>query len=223
VNTPEEWAFLAARRPGLDWARLEKYVCELEHWNRAIRLVGPKDAAGIRLQVTDALLPFLFYPPAFPLLDIGSGAGLPGLVVALAFPALWGKGPVESAPRVICLEPQGKRVSFLRHAVRHLGLKGVEIVGQRAETALKGRGDLRRSFSVVTARAVAAAGELLDLAEPYLAEGGRVVLPRGDESPVFATGWRLSREIPYEGPPGFGPRRVHVYEREGLHLSGSVV
>jgi 16S rRNA (guanine527-N7)-methyltransferase len=209
VKREEPWRALSRREAGLDWERLEAYARELESWNQRIRLVGPKDVEGIRLQIEDALLPFLLCRPAFPLLDIGSGAGLPGIAIAIAL----GVGESrQSGPPVLCLEPQGKRVSFLRHVVRRLGLEGVEVVEDRAETAFEGRQDLRGRFSTVTARAVAEADTLLTFAAPYLASGGRVILPRGDEVPVERSGWRLTRQIAYAEPVGVGRRSIHVYE-----------
>lgn len=195
----------------LDFEALEGYAVELERWNRSIRLVGPKDLEGVRVQIADALLPFLHVVPAFPLLDIGSGAGLPGLAIAAGLRKRWEGGSTQ----IVCMEPQGKRVSFLRHGIRHLGLKGVEVVGERAEDALGKRPELGGYFLTVTARAVSEPGVLLSLAAPFLAVGGRTILPRGAELPINAEGWRLTMERSYEGPAGVGARTVHVYARAG--------
>lgn len=205
----EPWSVLSGRREDLDLERLEGYAAELERWNRAIRLVGPRDLAGIRLQIEDALLPFLLEPLEFPLLDIGSGAGLPGIPLAVAFPG----------ERVVCLEPQAKRVSFLRHVVRHLGLASVEVVGQRAEEATLRGSELRGGFRTVTARAVSDVGALLELCAPFLAEGGKVVLPRGGAPLPAARGWVLIYDRAYEGPQGVGPRRVGAYRRDANCLA----
>lgn len=200
--TEAAWAGAQALRPGLDVRRLEAYVAELERWNRSLRLVGPHDPEGIRIQVLDALLPFLRWPPPFPLLDIGSGAGLPGIPIAVAFP----KGAVT------CLEPKAKRVSFLRHAVRVLGLQNVEVVQGRAGAggAVSPFGD---SFAGATARAVAGVPALLGAAAPHLGAGGAVYLPRGAAGGEDVPSWTLERDERYEGPAGLGPRRLLVYRR----------
>lgn len=197
------WDLLRGRVPMLDTQSLDRFVGELHHWNRAIRLVGPRDEPGIRTQIVDALMPLLIAPPEFPLLDIGSGAGLPALPLAILHPA----------ERVVCLEPQSKRVSFLRHAARVLGLARVEVVEGRAEEAYVRRPELGRAFRTVTARAVADVATLLAWSEPYLAPGGRVILGRGGESGAEAGGWRLARWERYSGPAGMAERTVAVYER----------
>lgn len=200
----DPWAVLRAQRGDMDWSRLESYAREIERWNRAIRLVGPKDLPGIRLQITDALLPFLLVPPPFPLLDIGSGAGLPGIPIALACPR----------DRVVCLEPLAKRVSFLNQVVRHLELSNVRVVGTRAEDAIAQHPELGGAFASVTARAVAEATALAPLSRPFLGPSGRLVLPRGQEEAPSLPGWRLAEERRYEAPEGVGERRLFVYVKE---------
>lgn len=197
------WKLLAARAPGVDVESLERYAQELERWNRSIRLVGPRDLEGIRGQIADALLPFLLERPPFPLLDVGSGAGLPGIALAVAFPG----------EPIVCMEPNGKKASFLRNAVRLLALSSVRVVIARAEEALGDAPELASVFAAATARAVAEPELLLPLFEPFLRPSGRAFLPRGEEPGAPVPGWRLALDRPYEGPAGAGPRRILVYER----------
>lgn len=192
------WSPLLAFRPDADTAGLDLFVAELARWNKAIRLVGPRDEEGIALQVVDSLLPFCHEPPAFPLLDIGSGAGLPAIPLAL----LW-KGA-----RVVCLEPRDKRVTFLRHGARTLGLPGVEVAQGRAGEPHPG---LHCAFACVTARAVADVPTLLAWSAPFLAPGGKVLLGRGGEPPQEVEGWRLVYHRFYPGLPGTGERSVATY------------
>ncbi len=208
------WALLSERRPNLDEEGLEAYAAELCRWNRAIRLVGPKDLDGIRVQIADALLPFLLVPPEFPLLDIGSGAGLPGIPIAIAFAGGTLSGSPAGVSPIVCLEPNGKRASFLRHAARHRRLSHVGVVEARAEEACGSSPELRGAFRTVTARAVAEPEAVLALAAPFLAAGGRVVLPRGEEEAARIEGWRLCLDLPYRGPEGVGGRRVLSYAPE---------
>lgn len=96
------------------------------------------------------------------LLDIGSGAGLPGIILAIA----------TGRPTTLA-EPRRLRVDFLRHAVHRLGLDHVQVHHGKAAT-------LRGSFDTITARAVAALDPLLAMAVPLLAPGGVMVFPKGE-------------------------------------------
>jgi 16S rRNA (guanine527-N7)-methyltransferase len=182
-------------------AGLEAYAGELLRWNRAIRLVGPHDASGIRTQIADALAPFLFFPPPFPLLDIGTGAGLPAIPIALVFPGA----------EITCIEPLAKRVSFLRHILRSLRLPGIRVVHGRAEAALVQHPELAESFRSVTARALAAPKPLLQLARSFLVPGGLALLPRGPERASPQPGWELLADREHPSPAETGSRRLHVY------------
>lgn len=202
------WRYLASLASGLPFDAFERYVEELVRWNAAIRLVGPRDLEGVRTQVADALAPFLLSPPALPLLDIGTGAGLPGVPVSLW---LFSSHPPAGAhERVLLLEPQGKRVTFLRHAVRLLALPSTHVLQARAEEAAH-LPLVAGTFSTVTARAVAEIPQALELARPFLTSGGTVFLPRGDERPSDAPGWVLDVAAAYEGPPGVGGRCYQRY------------
>lgn len=96
--------------------------------------------------------------------DIGSGAGLPGLVLAIARPDL----------RLTLVEPLLRRTTFLDEAVVELGLPNVEVVRARAEE-LHGK----REFSVVTSRAVAPLERLLGWSMPLVRQGGALVAMKG--------------------------------------------
>ena len=99
--------------------------------------------------------------------DIGSGAGLPGLVLAIARPDL----------RVTLVEPLLRRTTFLEEVVATLALPNVEVVRGRAED-LHGR----RTFDVVTSRAVAPLERLLQWSMPLVAPSGALVAMKGSSS-----------------------------------------
>lgn len=198
------WAPLLSVAEGLPLSGLDRYVDELLRWNRAIRLVGPRDRTGIELQVVDALLPFLHLPPVFPLLDIGSGAGLPGIPLALLSPAA----------EIVCLEPRTKRVAFLRHACRQLGLDRVRVVADRTEHALDRYPELQGFARTATARAVADTSSLLRAAAPFLHSSGVVILPRGGgDPPAHFEGWECTRSLAYSVPKPLGSRSVQQFVR----------
>ncbi len=132
-------------------------------------LIGPREVPRLweRHLVNCALLG-LGIPAAGPervrVADVGSGAGLPGLVLALCRPDL----------EVTLIEPLLRRTTFLGEAVEHLGLTNVEVLRDRAE-ALHGR----HVFDVVTSRAVAPLDRLARWCLPLVAPGGRMLAMKG--------------------------------------------
>lgn len=128
-------------------------------------LIGPREAPRLweRHLVNCALLAELV-PPGARLVDIGSGAGLPGLVLAVARPDL----------TITLVEPLLRRTTFLEEAVDDLALSRVEVVRARAE-ALHGV----RRFDVVTSRAVAPLDRLLRWSMPLVEPGGALVAMKG--------------------------------------------
>jgi len=148
--------------------RLLVYVAELMKWSRRINLIArdTPEAQVIENHFLDSLtlLPLLREDEApVHLLDVGSGAGFPGLVLACVLPEA----------RFTLVEPRQKRVTFLRHLIRTLGLTNTSVVADRIEphaTAWLG------SFSHVTSRAVAEPGLFLPLVRPLATPATRVIL-----------------------------------------------
>jgi 16S rRNA (guanine527-N7)-methyltransferase len=99
--------------------------------------------------------------------DVGSGGGYPGLVIAAVLPDV----------PVTLVEPLKKRARLLVDMATALGLGSVEVLAERAEEA--GRGPLRDAAELVTARAVAPLAELLEYTAPFARPGGRLVLAKG--------------------------------------------
>lgn len=153
--------------------RLTVYRDELLAWNRRVNLTAVTEPAGVdRRLIGDALrlLPVVDGLGPARLVDVGSGAGLPGLVIKIARPAI----------DVTLIEATGKKVTFLRHAIALLGLEGAEAVHGRAEEL--GRDPRYRGrFDLATARAVAALPVLMELCLPLLRVGGRALFPKGAE------------------------------------------
>src|SRR3954451_9787803 len=128
-------------------------------------LIGPREAPRLwdRHLVNCALLGELM-PAGASVCDIGSGAGLPGLVLAIARPDL----------RLTLVEPLLRRTTFLDEAVERLSLANVEVVRARAD-ALHGE----RTFDVVTSRAVAPLDRLLTWSMPLVDPHGALVAMKG--------------------------------------------
>ena len=100
------------------------------------------------------------------LIDVGSGAGFPGLVLAIAYPKL----------KVTLLEPTRKRCDFLRLVVTTLNLANVIIANARAEDYVK---KVRGTFDLATSRAVASLPIILELSVPLVKVGGSVLVMKG--------------------------------------------
>jgi 16S rRNA (guanine527-N7)-methyltransferase len=152
--------FPSARMP------LAERYAELLATDGVVRgLIGPREAPRLwdRHLVNCALLAELI-PAGATVCDIGSGAGLPGLVLAIARPDL----------TVTLVEPLLRRTTFLTEVVDDLALSSVEVVRGRAE-ALHGE----RTFDVVTSRAVAPLGRLLGWSMPLVAPAGALVAMKG--------------------------------------------
>jgi 16S rRNA (guanine527-N7)-methyltransferase len=104
------------------------------------------------------------------LIDVGSGAGFPGLALKIARPEI----------DVTLLEATAKKVAFLRHVVKTLGLEGVEAIHGRAEDL--GHDPARREgFDLATARAVASLPALIELCTPFLKAGGHAFFPKSEQ------------------------------------------
>jgi 16S rRNA (guanine527-N7)-methyltransferase len=172
-----EWSELPGLFPGLpDAGRwlplLERHATILKQAETHTRVtsVAPEDA--VRRQYAESLEIWRIAVEATgadpaQAVDVGSGGGFPGLVMACA------------APRTnfVLVEPLQKRARLLEDAALLLGLENVQVLGERAEDA--GRGPGRGSASLVTARAVANLSELLEYTAPFAAPGGSIASAKG--------------------------------------------
>jgi len=152
------------------------YLGLILRWGRSQRLTGLTGPQAIaRELLADSLLFLRLLPPGcLSLVDIGAGAGVPGIPLAIA----------EAGLRVTLVEGRAKRVSFLRTVVRELGLRNADVLEGRAERLVLERPELEQRFDAAVARAVAGPEALWGLARPYLKPGGRLVAsgpPAGQE------------------------------------------
>lgn len=147
-------------------AQLIVYLRELSTWNASYNLTAVRDPlAMVTRHLLDSLAT-LDFVTGKAVADVGSGAGLPGFVIAIARPRM----------AVTLVESNGKKAAFMRHACRRLGLKNVTVAQERVESWQP-----EAKFDCVICRAFAAADECARLAGHLVAPGGRFLLMKGRE------------------------------------------
>lgn len=194
--------------------RLEWLAGELLRWNRTHNLTAITDPLEIREKhLADSLTLLPFLDKAQRLLDLGSGAGFPGLPLKMARPDL----------EVVSVDAVGKKIAFQRHVARTLGLSGFTAVHGRAEE-LPATPSYRSGFDIVTARALGSLGLLAALAAPLLAPGGRLIAMKGAEGAaelaaaleeLAALGFVCSRQHPLRLPVSGAERWLLVLMKTG--------
>jgi 16S rRNA (guanine527-N7)-methyltransferase len=185
----------------LDAAAVERlfvYFTELTRWNRKINLIarGTPDAEILEKHFLDSLTLLPFLDVAAPhLLDVGTGAGFPGLVCKAARPEL----------NVTLMEPRLKKVSFLRHVIRTLGLSGVTVLACRVEDE-----NLLPSnsvFSHITSRAVADIAEFLGMISRLCGPETKVICMKGPK-------WQEELQTLQKRHPALALQHIATLERE---------
>jgi 16S rRNA (guanine527-N7)-methyltransferase len=183
----------AALGIALDAGQVERFARYRElllEWNTRFNLTAITDPAEVMTRhFLDSLTVALGVPGHWEaparVLDVGSGAGFPGLALAIAFPA-W---------RVTLLEATGKKVRFLEAALAELGASNARALTGRAEDVAFSR-DERWMYDVVTARAVAALPTLLEFCAPFATVGGWLVFPKkGEIAGELAQGQRAAEIV----------------------------
>lgn len=186
--------------------RLLQYQAELLKWSRKVNLIAREttNSQVIENHFLDSLTlaPLLAGQVKVRFLDVGTGAGFPGLVLAAVLPQA----------RFTLVEPRLKRVSFLRHVIRTLGLTNTEVVADRVEPHLE---EWQGTYSHVTSRAVAEPAVFLPMIRPLVGPDTRVLLMLAHDEALAGIGqegsftgstdWRIIEEhrlsLPYSGAP----------------------
>ena len=148
---------------------LLKYLTELIKWNQKINLIGPGDLQEqVIIHLLDALCLLAHMDgDAVHFADVGSGGGIPGLVLKIARPTWTG----------LLIEARSKRAGFLRHMVRQMNLEGMDVHEGRLTPDVCRR--IGNSFGLVTLRGFASLKESLDLAAPLMAQNARLAAYKG--------------------------------------------
>ena len=144
---------------------VQKYKEHLFKWNKIHNLTGAKDEQTINEFIYDAVFPVSFLPKVKNLLDIGTGAGFPGMILAFGLPDTM----------VTLVEPLAKRASFLQFIKADLGLKNVRVIKKRIEEMDD------EIFELVTSRAVTDTDMLLKLSENFRDEKSKLLFYKGEK------------------------------------------
>ena len=165
------------------------YLDLLVKWNQKINLTSEKSSQDILLRhIFDSLQYAPFISTQDEIVDIGSGAGFPGIPLKIIYPELV----------ATLIESQRKRCSFLETVISQLGLKAIKVINDRAEKTSP-----ERLVDAVIFRGVSDIKSCLELATPFLGEGGKVVLKKGLEErgqlkqPIY--GFALEQEVVVTG------------------------
>jgi 16S rRNA (guanine527-N7)-methyltransferase len=145
------------------YAKIDQFTRILVNWNKAHNLSGAKTERDIARHIFDSLYPLTFLEDFASALDIGSGAGFPGLVLAMAKPR----------SRFTLVEPLGKRASFLQFAASIMNIDNVSVIDKRIEqTAVQ-------SYDLIVSRAVSDSKTIFDLAAPFMNAESVLLLYKG--------------------------------------------
>jgi 16S rRNA (guanine527-N7)-methyltransferase len=156
-------------------ALFTKYYEELIFWNRSISLVSVKSPLDIPVKhFIDSLTVLDFIQEkASRLLDLGSGAGFPGIPLKIVLKPL----------KLTLVESSRKKASFLKNVTRKLDLDDITIINERIESIM-GKNDHRGSYDIVISRATFKLPELIEKGAPFLSSGGTLIVMKGKNTDI---------------------------------------
>ncbi|MFQ5673339.1 MAG: 16S rRNA (guanine(527)-N(7))-methyltransferase RsmG [Nitrospinales bacterium] len=180
------------------------FIRELMRWNRQINLTAEMDEKSIfERHFIDSLQFARAMTEPGETIDIGSGAGFPGIPLKIVFPEM----------KITLLESRRKRASFLGSVLRNLGLKHIDVLQYRAEQLARSSA-YQGHFQYALLRAVAKLDSSLALGAPLIHDGGKLIIKKGvrekTEADAVCQNLALARvgEIPLTNRPGAQSRLV---------------
>ena len=211
---------LTAQVPAQAPAQLAEYGRLLLEKNQVMNLTAIREEDGVaRLHMLDCAAQLRYADfQGKTLIDVGTGAGFPGLALKILVPSL----------KVTLLDALGKRVNWLNEAAQRLGLSGVEAIHARAEEQAQVKG-FRDSFDFASARAVADLRLLSELCLPYVKVGGQFLAMKSVESgpelegaahAVKFMGGRVRETVDYTIPGTDVTHRVVLVDKVAPTLKG---
>jgi len=191
---------------------LETFMAELLDWNQGINLIGLSDRNRIINELLlDSLIPLTFIPEIGKLLDVGSGAGFPGIVIKICRPRL----------KTVLLEANHKKTGFLKQVVRLLELNDIEVINGRIER--NGFKLYPDGYNIITARALAPIERIIEWCSPFLCSEGIMIGFLGNEAEISLAESRYAMEdnslmvdrlIPYSLPGMRSGRTLAVLKKQ---------
>lgn len=161
----------------LPWIRnesldlIEKYKLFLQSKNKVLNLTRlDSDEIIYESYFLESILPYIHLGYNFEnwsdyILDIGSGSGIPGVVIKILFPNT----------KIVLLDSNSKKTNFLNELIFHLNLKDISVVNARAEEYIKNN---REKFDIVTSRAVSSLNKILEISTPFAKVNGKIIEPK---------------------------------------------
>ena len=150
--------------PDQFYYRTDFFIQQLLTWNKIHNMTGATTKEEIEDHLFDAIYPMSFLPAVANCLDIGTGAGFPGLIMAMAM----------EHTHFTLVEPLRKRSSFLTFIAASLHMENVTVIGKKVE-------DIPiESFELITSRAVTATEDLLKLSQPFITKGSLLLYFKGE-------------------------------------------
>lgn len=169
---------MGLRLGAIQVAAMERYERELLDWNTRFNLTAVRDADGVQVKhFLDSLTCLLAMRDSSinKIIDVGTGAGFPGLPLKIACPSI----------QLTLVESVGKKADFCRYVAKTLALDGVDVVQERAEMLGQQKAH-REHYDWAMARAVAAMPVLAEFLLPLVRVGGRVLAMKGESGPAEA-------------------------------------
>ncbi len=160
--------------------KLERFTELLLEWNKIHNLTGAKTPLEVEKNIEDSLFPTTFIEKPSSILDVGTGAGFPGLILAIAYP---------DVKTVLC-EPRQKRASFLKYVAMELELDNVVVIKKRVEDFSD------EPFGLISSRAVTDTKMLLELTEHLQTDATRYLFYKGEQ--VFSEIEAVDSSLDYD-------------------------
>jgi 16S rRNA (guanine527-N7)-methyltransferase len=178
INTPEWRDLLQNQAAACDiglteqqLALLGTFVADLITWNQKINLTAITDPVEvIEKHLIDSLIPAYHLREGASVLDIGTGGGLPGIPLKIYMPSL----------KMTMIDGSRKKISFVSHIIRQLGLVDAEAMQMRAEDLAR-MSDCQQVYDVVICRAVTSVKQFVTLGTPFLKKDGIMIAMKGPE------------------------------------------